>query len=153
RFGSQSTWLNQITKAAQVWAQQTNLNFQVVTDNGAASGSGNYQQGDPGFGDIRIGGFNFGSSALAMTYLPPQTNNYSLAGDMALNTGQAWNIGTTYDLYTVMEHEIGHALALLHSTVSGTVMWPNYTHVLNLQSDDIAGIRAIYSKGLPRSYD
>ena len=32
---------------------------------GAPSGSGNYQQGDPGFGDIRIGGYNFGNSTLA----------------------------------------------------------------------------------------
>src|SRR6516164_5842402 len=56
KFGSASTWQNQILKAAQVWAQQTNLNFAVVSDNGSASGSGNYQQGDPGVGDIRIGG-------------------------------------------------------------------------------------------------
>ena len=68
RFGSVSAWQNQILKAAQVWAQQTNINFAVVPDNGAPTGSGNYQQGDPGFGDIRIGGFNFNSSALAMTY-------------------------------------------------------------------------------------
>jgi hypothetical protein len=35
RFGSAAAWQNQILKAAQVWAQQTNLNFAVVSDNGA----------------------------------------------------------------------------------------------------------------------
>src|SRR5581483_10019321 len=75
-----ANWKSQVLKAAQVWAQQANINFAVVNDNGAASGSGSYQQGDPGFGDIRIGGYNFGNSSLASAYQPPQQNNYSIAG-------------------------------------------------------------------------
>src|SRR6478609_5178584 len=49
RFGSASAWQDPILKAVQLWAQQSNLNFTVVPDNGADSGSGDYQQGDPGF--------------------------------------------------------------------------------------------------------
>src|SRR5262249_46992776 len=64
-------WQAQVLKAAQVWAQQTDINFAVVPDNGAAFCSGNYQQGDPGFGDIRIGGYCFGNSTLALAYQPP----------------------------------------------------------------------------------
>ena len=109
RHESAATWQNQILKAAQVWAQATNLNFSLVSDSGANTGSGNYQQGNPSFGDIRIAGFNFGSSALGMAYMPPKDNNYSVAGDMAFNTGQPFNIGTTYDLFTAAAHEIGHA--------------------------------------------
>src|SRR4051794_4550681 len=45
-------WQSQILRAAQVWAQQTNLNLVVVPDNGAPSGSGDYQEGDPSYGDI-----------------------------------------------------------------------------------------------------
>src|SRR5260370_11491176 len=154
KFGSQTAWQNQILKAAQVWAQQTNLNFSLVSDSGADTGSGNYQQGDPGVGDIRIAGFNFGSSTLAMAYMPPSVNNYSVAGDMAFNTGQTFNIGSTYDLFTVATHEIGHALGLLHSDTSGAVMYPTYLSKMSgLSSDDIAAIRNVYSNNNPRSVD
>src|SRR5947209_4167194 len=47
RFGGSTGWQNGILKAAQVWAQYTNLNFSLVTDDGADTGSGPDQQGDP----------------------------------------------------------------------------------------------------------
>src|SRR5262249_56700950 len=78
---SRTTWENQILRAAQVWAQQTNLNFAFVSDNGGDLGSGSYQQGDPNMGDIRIGGYNFRTHQLAPSHLPPSVHNYSLARD------------------------------------------------------------------------
>src|SRR4051794_22055616 len=45
-------WQAQVLRAAQAWAQQTNINLVVVPDDGAPSGAGAYQQGDPGHGDI-----------------------------------------------------------------------------------------------------
>src|SRR5947209_3794997 len=38
KFGTAATWQNQILKAAQQWALQTNINFAVITDSGANSG-------------------------------------------------------------------------------------------------------------------
>jgi hypothetical protein len=148
-------WQTQILKAAQVWAQQTNINFVVVPDDGAPSGWGNYEQGDPGFGDIRIGGYAFGCSTLARTYQPPPVNNFSIAGDIAFNTGQKFSIGSTYDLFTVAAHEFGHALGLDHSSAtSQAIMFPMYNGIkTSLTSDDTAGIRNIYSGNLPRSPD
>jgi hypothetical protein len=137
-----------------MWAQQTNINFVVVPDNGAAEGSGPDEQGSPGFGDIRIGGYNFGSSTLALTYQPPSANNFSIAGDMTFNTGQAFNENTTYDLFTVAMHEFGHALGLGESSVANAVEYATYTaRKTALASDDIAGIESIYSNGGSRTHD
>ena len=154
KFGSAATWQNQVLKAAQYWAQQTNINFAVVADNGAAAGSGTNQQGDPNFGDIRIGGFNFGTSSLAQAYLPPPVNNYSIAGDIQINTGAVFNVGTQYDLFTVMTHEFGHALGLNHATATTACMYATYNGVDSaLNADDISGIKAIYSAGAARAID
>jgi hypothetical protein len=153
-FGSVSAWQNQILRAAQTWAQQTDINFAVVPDNGAAEGSGNYQQGDPGMGDIRIGGYNFGNSTLGEAFMPPPANNYSAAGDIAFNTGQGFNVGSTYDLYTVALHEIGHSLGLYESGVYSADMYGAYTGTKSaLTSDDVTGIQKIYSNGGPRAVD
>src|SRR5437870_3752085 len=68
---SPSVWQYQFLKAAQAWAQQTNINFALVNDSGADSGGGSYEQGDPTMGDIRFGGYVSSSSILASGVLPP----------------------------------------------------------------------------------
>jgi hypothetical protein len=153
---SASQWQDIILKAAQSWAAQTNINFAVVPDDGSPEGSGSYQQGASNFGDIRIGGYNFGSTSnwLASTFYPPSVNNYSIAGDVAFNTSYNFNIGSTYDLFTVAMHEVGHALGLACSSSSNAVMYTTYTGTYaGLGSDDIAGIRSIYSGGSARAGD
>jgi hypothetical protein len=148
KFGSASNWENQILKAAQTWAAQTNINFAIVPDDGSATASGSYEQGSSNFGDIRIGGYGFSGSSVAYAYYPPSVNNYSLAGDIDFNTNLGFNIGTTYDLGTVAEHEIGHALGLGHSAVSKAVMNAVYSGVkTTLNADDISGIDSIYGTG------
>ncbi|HYT87235.1 MAG TPA: matrixin family metalloprotease, partial [Gemmataceae bacterium] len=122
KFGSDWAWQSQVLKAAQAWAQQTNINFAVVPDDGADIGAGDFQQGAPTHGDIRIGGYNFGTATLAQAYVPPPMNNYSIAGDLQFNTGKTWNINNTYDIATVALHEIGHSLGLYHSPYSTAAM-------------------------------
>jgi hypothetical protein len=148
-------WQAEVLRAAQTWAQATNINLVVITDSGAASGAGPNQQGDPNMGDIRIGGYDFGNSSLAGAYMPPSVNNFSIAGDIVFNTAQSFGIGKNYDLFTVATHEFGHALGLGHTTdSSGDQMWATYNGVKpSLAPDDAAGIRSIYSAGAARSAD
>jgi peptidoglycan hydrolase-like protein with peptidoglycan-binding domain len=56
----------------------------------------------------------------------------------------------SFDIETVALHEIGHCLGLDHSDVSGSVMWRTVaanTTLRTLQSDDLAGIQALYPSG------
>lgn len=141
----EGVWQDIILRAAQTWAQQTNVNFSLVPDDGDYWGSGSDEQGDPEFGDIRIGGYNFDNSTLGWGFQPPPVNDFSIAGDIFFNTGQKFTVGSTYDLFTVAVHEIGHTLGLNESNVPAAVMYGAYNGVkTSLNSDDIAGIQSIY---------
>jgi len=85
--------------------------------------------------------------------MPPPDNNYSAAGDIAINTGVAFNIGSDIDLFTVISHEVGHALGLLESTDPNAVMYGYYNGMKTPNVDDIVGVRTIYSNGQARSTD
>jgi hypothetical protein len=150
-----TAWKTEVLRAAQAWAQVTDINFKVVTDNGTSWGGGSYQQGDPNMPDIRIGGYDFGSgSSYAYAYSPPPGNNISVAGDIMFNSRVGF--GTTADpsLFTVAAHEIGHALGLGHTPQYYAAMVGWYTGYRSaLHSDDVAGIRAGHSAGFERAYD
>ncbi len=150
-----SQWQAQILKAAQSWAQKSNINFVLISDNGGDFGSGDYQQGDPAMADIRISGYNFGNSSLATAFLPPPVNNFSVAGDIMFNTSVQFRVGQGTDLFSVAAHEFGHALGLDHTTSGATsVMWGYYNGVKTaLSTDDTNGIRNIYSADAARSSD
>src|SRR5439155_5038840 len=97
---------------------------------------------------------DFGNTSLARDMMPPPANNYSVAGDMAFNTSQTFNVGTTYDLFTVAMHEFGHALGLDHSSTASAIMYPSYNGVKpGASADDQAGVRNIYSGNSARPAD
>jgi matrixin len=142
-----SDWQAQFAKAATVWQKVANVNFSLLSDNGAALGVSGKQQMDSRFGDIRIGGYAMDPSILAYAYLAPPANGGTDAGDIFFNTAQSWQInGTTYDLMTVAIHEFGHALGMGHSTDSTAAMYPAYTATKEaVNTDDTSGIRSIYN--------
>ena len=140
-------WQAQFDKAAAAWEKVANINFSVVSDNGAALGVSGDLQGDTRFGDIRIGGYAMAGNILAFAYLPPPANGGTDAGDIFFNTNVSWQIdATTYDLMTVAIHEFGHSLGMAHSAISTAAMWPSYTGAKQtLTTDDSAGIETIYN--------
>jgi hypothetical protein len=142
---STANWQLQFEKAAAVWEQVANVNLALVPDDGAPVGSGGYQQGDPGMGDIRFGAISQSGSVLSMALLPPSYNGGSDSGDIILNSSQPWHVGSNYDLETVAIHEIGHVLGMGHSQIASADMYAYYQYVKQtLSSDDVAGIQSIW---------
>jgi Matrixin len=152
RFGTSGIWQAQIARALATWESVANINIVPVGDGPYALNTLGLSQGDPRFGDIRFGGYTFLDTTitLAQTYYPPP-NGSTAAGDVSLNTSMNFNIGSTYDLYSVVLHETGHSLGLAEAPNPAEVMYINYGGVrTGLQPGDIAGIQAIYG---PRTLD
>jgi hypothetical protein len=154
QFGNQS-WKYLTAKALQTWAASTNMNIVPVADNNADFNSNGSQQSDTRFGDIRIGGYDFGSNTvLAQTYFPPP-QGWTAAGDVEFNTGFNWGPTASYDFFSVMLHETGHSFGLndLINSSSPAVENQVYGGVRSgLQQGDIDGIQAIYGARHPDAY-
>ena len=140
-----ASWVRSIAKALQTWASVANINVVPVADSSDPFNTFGQPQGDPRFGDIRIGGYDFQSSTvLAQSYNPPP-NGLTGSGDVEINTGFYWGPNAPYDLYSVLVHETGLALGLGETTDPTAIMNRIYGGVRSfLEPVDIAGIQAIY---------
>jgi predicted Zn-dependent protease len=146
---STEIWQREFARALQTWANVSTLNFHFVSDSGADSGATGQTQGDSRFGDIRLGAHPVGSY-LAYTYFPASG---TLAGDITMNPNYSFRVGSTYDIYSLLLHEVGHSLGLNHS-FAGTVMYATYTGIwTGLAADDIAGIQSLYGARAPDAFD
>jgi hypothetical protein len=139
-------WQGDILRAIQTWAQYANISVGVVPDGGQAFGTSGPMQGDPRFGDIRIGAQPMSAGVLSVSIPPDPFLSGSWAGDVLLNS--AYSFGGEYsDLYTVMLHEFGHVLGLGDSTDPRSVMFPKYKEAKHgLAASDIAAIEALYGE-------
>src|SRR5690606_22804375 len=110
--------------------------------------------GDPNpFGQFPPpGDFDGVNGTLAHTLGGPPPNIFgTLAGDIHFDDDETWinavrgDGSQPIDLVTVAAHEIGHAIGLDHTTVSGALMLENYTSSHRfLGTDDILGIQSLY---------
>lgn len=149
-----SSWQSIVAEAISQWSSVANIDVAQVPDTGGDGDWGGKAQGDPKFGDIRIGGYNFNDPiTLALTAGPPP-DGWTAAGDVQLNTGQNWNNGSDYDFYSVILHELGHSFGLEHPADANSIMYARYEGVRrSLDPEDIAGIQAIYGVRQPDSFN
>jgi hypothetical protein len=142
-----------VLRAFQNWVVNANVNVGLVSDDGSAFGTGGPPQGDPRFGDIRVGGLALPSDVLAVTAPFNYYDDYS--GDVVVNT--AANFGYTpnkYDLFTALLQESGHSLGIGNSPDPASVMYEYYLGPrAGLSAADVASVQQLYGARVPDQYE
>ncbi len=136
-----ATVQSEVLRAFAEWAKYSNIIFQPAVGTSSprtiavrfVSGS----HGDPY-------PFDGPGGILAHTYYPVPINAEPIAGDMHLDADENWHVGLDVDIYSVVLHEVGHALGLAHSDKAGDVMYPYYRSFMNLSPNDIGAVQSLY---------
>ncbi len=145
-------WKLAIAEAISEWSSAANIDIAQVVDQGGDSDYEGLPQGDPRFGDIRIGGYDFQNKVTMAVSEGPPPSGYTRAGDIQVNTGLNWNLGKDYDFQTVILHELGHSLGLEHPTDSASIMYERYQGIRrSLEPGDLQGLLEIYGPRKPDS--
>jgi hypothetical protein len=146
-------WEEDILRAFQAWAVQSNINIGLVADGGEPFGTLGLKQSDPRFGDVRIGAFPMGADLLA------DANPYNpfvastLVGDVFLNSDYVFSdngANSTYDLFSVALHEAGHVYGFPDNLDPNSAMYESYHADSSLSATDVADLQALYG---PRKAD
>jgi hypothetical protein len=143
-----------ILRAFQTWAQYTNVNISITGDDGEAFGAPGLVQGDPRFGDIRIGADALAQSTVA-TATGYQPSGTTWSGDVLFNSNYSFGNGPgQYDLFTVAMHEAGHVFGLADQTTDpNSVEYKYYTGPrTGLAPSDIQGLQAQYGVRNPDAF-
>jgi hypothetical protein len=152
-----AVWQREVLRAFQTWAVEADVNVGLVADGGQPFGTLGLKQGDPRFGDVRVGAHPMSANVLAVAdpYDPFVANTW--VGDVVLNSAVPFGVGTTggsYDLFTVLLHEAGHVFGIGHSPDPSSPMYPQFNQVrTGLTPADAAALRALYGPRQPDAYE
>ena len=132
----------EILKAMREWERVASIHF-LPSDNPNGSKTISILFAAGSHGDAYP--FDGPGKVLAHTFYPAPPNPEPLAGDMHLDDSESWRIAADVDLYSVVLHELGHALGLGHSDKPGAVMYPYYRQATALTAEDTTAILDIYA--------
>jgi hypothetical protein len=150
---STADWQRTILRAFQTWAIHANLNFGIRADEGQAFGVPGLVQGDPRFGDLRIGAHEMTPEVLAISVPSDPALAGTWSGDVFFNSAYSF-VNGDYSLVTVALHEAGNALGLADSDNPEAVMYRLYNAArTELAAEDIARIQALYGVRAADSYE
>jgi hypothetical protein len=142
-----AVWQREVLRAFQTWAVNADLNIGLVADGGQPFGTPGAIQGDPRFGDVRIGAAALSANEVASSQ-PYNPAAGTLSGDVLLNTEYPFGLqqANAYDLYTVALHEAGHVFGFPDETTDPTsVMYRDYLGPRTGPSaGDVGQLQALY---------
>ena len=139
-------WQETLVRAFQTWAKKANVNVGVVADQGWAFGTAGLTQGDPRFGDIRIGAHAMAADVYSISVPHDPFISGTLAGDIFFNSEVSYDPDR---LMAIALHEAGHALGLPHSNNPTSVMFSHFNNRTTLSASDVLAIRKLYGRRAP----
>ena len=154
---SEISWNSAIIDALNNWSTNTLFNFTVVEE---------YK--DPcvvdGFSSIDFSedfcGSEFGANTLAVATRRFEKQELGspniIESDIVVNSEERYDIfdgplvqlgslNKGLDFKRIALHELGHVIGLDHEEANPAIMGPTISDVFELQEDDIAGVKALYS--------
>jgi hypothetical protein len=142
-----AVWEGQILAAVQAWVVNANISVGVVLDGGQPFGTPGLTQGDPRFGDIRIGAQAMDPSVLSVSIPHDPYISGTWSGDILLNSNVDFTASRS-TLYSVVLHEFGHVLGLADNDDPTSVMYHNISYLPATPSPaDVTALQALYGRG------